>query len=283
MPNGVESASGPFPKRRDLRDARARDSPGLSPLVADGDEVLTELPRHSPAASPACEASPRHRTLPRVLASAVALSCAAGLVATMALPGVVRAPAASEPVESAAALPQQELAPSAFATHDSFDALGAVSAEAAGDHIAFVNFTDAEVQFPFASSQPLTDGFGPRDYPVAGMHDAQDFAAAAGTTVQAIARGKVLETGGSSDGCGFGVLLQHTIDGLKTTSRYCHLEWASNDLEVGQWVRVGDPVGRVGATGLAFGAHLHFALTVEGEAVDPMPFLTKYNRQTRSS
>lgn len=274
MPNGAESSSGPFPKRRDLRASLAPETS----FVVDRDEVLTALPRSSEPARTGAPPAPPRRTMGRLLLSAVALSCAGGLLMTMALP-VVGSPAPEEP---AAALPQQELASSAFTLHDSFEALGAVSAEAAGDPVDFINFADAEVQFPFASGQPLTDGFGPRDYPVAGMHDAQDFAAPAGTTVQAIARGRVLEVGGSSDGCGFGVRMQHTIDGLKVTSRYCHLEWGSNELEIGQWANVGDPVGRVGATGLAFGAHLHFALTIDGTAVDPMPFLTKYNRQTRS-
>ena len=229
------------------------------------------------------DAAPRRRpvTIRRVLSSALALSCAAGLVLTLALPAL-SGPSAG--VETAAALPQQELVESAagFSLPDSFDALGTVSAEAADDPGDFVNFTDAEVQFPFATGQQLTDGFGPRSYPVAGMHDAQDFAAPDGTTVQAIARGKVLETGDTTDGCGFGVLLQHRIDGMDVTSRYCHMQAGSNDLQVDQWVNVGDPVGRVGATGLAFGAHLHFALTVNGEAIDPMPFLTQYNRSTRT-
>lgn len=229
------------------------------------------------------DAAPRRRpvTVRRVLSSALALSCATGLVLTLALPAL-SGPSAG--IETAAALPQQELVESAagFSLPDSFDALGTVSAEASDNPGDFVNFTDAEVQFPFATGQQLTDGFGPRSYPVAGMHDAQDFAAPDGTTVQAIARGKVLETGDTADGCGFGVLLQHRIDGMDVTSRYCHMQAGSNDLEVDQWVNVGDPVGRVGATGLAFGAHLHFALTVNGEAVDPMPFLTQYNRSTRT-
>lgn len=219
-------------------------------------------------------------TLRRVAAGAAALCCAAGLFVAMAVPAL----GISSGDEPASAISRQELAGDAeeLGTVDPLSALGSVSAEASGIAADFVNFRNASVQFPFASGQVLTDGFGPRSYPVSGMHDAQDFAAPEGTTVQSIARGTVLETGDTTDGCGFGVLIEHTIDGKRVTSRYCHMQYGSNDLTVGQTVQVGDAVGRVGATGIAFGAHLHFALTIDGEAVDPMPFLLQYNRSTRS-
>lgn len=274
MPDGV--APPPFPSRRSLREAggERRDS-----VTARDREVVTALPRRAAEERAAAPVRRQRRTFRRVVASACALSCALGLLATTVIPllgGEAPAPQTSEE------LPSQQLAVAdGFAVHDSFDALGSISAEVTGDPVDFINFTDAAIQFPFASGQALTDGFGPRSYPVAGFHDAQDFAAPAGTTVQAIARGKVVASGPNSDGCGFGVLLQHVIDGEKVTSRYCHMEWDSNDLVVGQSVDVGDPVGRVGATGLAFGAHLHFVLEIEGEAVDPMPFLTERNRRTR--
>ena len=60
------------------------------------------------------------------------------------------------------------------------------------------------------------------------------------------------------------------------------MQYESHAYAVGDVIRVGDPVGRVGNTGLSFGSHLHFALTVDGERTDPMPFLLKYNRATRS-
>lgn len=228
----------------------------------------------------ATERRTRRPTPRRIVAVSAALCCAAGLFVAMAVPAL----GTSSGDEPASAISRQELAGDAeeLGTVDPLSALGSVSAEASGIAADFVNFRNASVQFPFASGQVLTDGFGPRSYPVSGMHDAQDFAAPEGTTVQAIARGTVLETGDTTDGCGFGVLIEHTIDGKRLTSRYCHMQYGSNDLAVGQTVQVGDAVGRVGATGIAFGAHLHFALTIDGEAVDPMPFLLQYNRSTRS-
>ncbi|MBO1902571.1 M23 family metallopeptidase [Leucobacter weissii] len=213
-----------------------------------------------------------------MIASASAILCASGLVLTIALPGTG---AAGEDDWSAASVQRLSSTGSPIPAGAALEALGAVSAEATGARQTFVNRTDAAVQFPFAGAQPLTDGFGPRSYPVAGFHDAQDFAAPAGTIVQAIADGEVIETGETTDGCGYGVLLSHEIDELEITSRYCHMQTDSNDLAEGDLVSVGDTVGTVGATGIAFGAHLHFVLTVDGEAVDPMPFLSEYNRKTR--
>src|SRR5699024_2326526 len=81
----------------------------------------------------------------------------------------------------------------------------------------------ALVNYPFASPVLLTDPFGYRTAPVEQFHDAQDFAAAAGTPIQAIADGVVVEAGFASDGCGFGLKLEHKIEGQTTTSRYCHM------------------------------------------------------------
>jgi len=41
----------------------------------------------------------------------------------------------------------------------------------------------------------------------------------------------------------------------------------------GDSVRAGDPVGLVGASGAVTGPHLHWALYVNGVAVDPLPWL----------
>ena len=63
-------------------------------------------------------------------------------------------------------------------------------------------------------------------------------------------------------GCGAGVF-----------SSYYHLDRI--EVQVGQAVRVGDTLGRVGATGLVTGAHLHWELRVGGVAVDPKEWTTK--------
>jgi len=285
-----ESSSIPHPAPADVSDSRTKTSetatqapPAYSaplPLpfpFVPASALPVELTSAEPHPTP--HAPKRAVTVRRVFTGAAALVSAGGLFVAMAVPGF--SIVTGEP--PASALPHQELAGTiaGVGADSPLSALGSVSAEPTGDPVDFINFKNADVQYPFATGQQLTDGFGPRSYPVAGMHAAQDFAAPEGTPVQAIARGVVLETGWSDDGCGFGVLLQHTIDGDDVTSRYCHMQFGSNSLEVGQTIEVADHVGSVGATGLAFGAHLHFALTVNDELVDPMPFLLEKNRSTR--
>ena len=61
------------------------------------------------------------------------------------------------------------------------------------------------------------------------------------------------------------VLIDH---GLGITTLYGHL--SSLDVEVGDQVAKGDVLGRSGATGLAGGDHLHFAVLVGKTYVDPL-------------
>lgn len=132
---------------------------------------------------------------------------------------------------------------------------------------------NSPVRYPFARKMPLTDGFGYRTQPLVGFHDAQDLAAPDGTPVLVIANGIVLEAGWADDGCGFGLKVQHLVDDETVTSRYCHMQSDSHDYEAGDRVRLGDTAGRVGNTGMSFGAHLHLALRVEGEPIDPLPYI----------
>lgn len=264
------------PEQPSAAQPRSRETLGVvyfPPLLPpDDDEPAT------PAATG--ERSPDGRSQPRRTATVAAILGVTALTLTMALPGVDR----GETEHAAAASLQAQLL-NTGGTGDaaaSFDALNSVSAEVGDGDMSFENFTDASVQFPFAASVPLTDSFGERSWPVAGFHDAQDFAAPDGTPIQSIADGRVIEAGVANDGCGFGLKVEHQIDGLEVTARYCHMQMNSHDYRVGDTVRVGDPVGRVGNTGLSFGSHLHFALTVDGERTDPMPFLLKYNRLTRA-
>lgn len=54
---------------------------------------------------------------------------------------------------------------------------------------------------------------------------------------------------------------------------YYHLDQPS-PLKIGDDVAAGQVVGKVGATGMATGPHLHLGIQQNGSAVDPMPFLT---------
>jgi murein DD-endopeptidase MepM/ murein hydrolase activator NlpD len=67
-------------------------------------------------------------------------------------------------------------------------------------------------------------------------------------------------------GYGNTVALKHE---LGASTLYAHL--SAILVEPGQRVAVGQPIGRVGATGSATGPHLHFEVRVRGAAIDPLP------------
>jgi murein DD-endopeptidase MepM/ murein hydrolase activator NlpD len=112
---------------------------------------------------------------------------------------------------------------------------------------------------------PLGDRFGPRDNR---FHTGIDFTAWSGVNVRAAASGRVVHAGWDSGGYGYLVTLWHG-DGVRTM--YAHLSAVL--VHRGQRIAAGARLGRVGATGHAFGPHLHFEVRVRGAAVDPLPAL----------
>lgn len=96
-------------------------------------------------------------------------------------------------------------------------------------------------------------------------HTGVDYAAASGTPVRATGDG-VVSVAGRRGGYGTMVEIQHP-SGYST--RYAHLSALGPGLRVGQLVRQGELVGRVGMTGLATGPHLHYEVRRQGRPVDP--------------
>lgn len=220
---------------------------------------------------------PARRSL---IATATTVLSVAGLMSPVVFP----TPFAPVPAAAAAELPAQQLVsgPAAFEAA-ALDAISAVEVQAAPVAPRRVNteqglvdpdqLSDTKLRYPFDQTMPLTDGFGYRTAPVAQFHDAQDIAAANGTPIRIIGDGVVVEAGWANDGCGFSLKVQHLVDGQDLTSRYCHMEGESHAYQVGDRVSSGDEAGRVGNTGMSFGSHLHLALRLNGEPIDPLPFI----------
>lgn len=87
------------------------------------------------------------------------------------------------------------------------------------------------------------------------------------TPVYATADGYVDRVIWQPEGLGLAVLLVHA-SGYQTV--YGHL--ADHCVLLGQPVRRGERIGRVGETGLATGPHLHYSVLDRGRAVDPARF-----------
>src|ERR1700736_519266 len=123
---------------------------------------------------------------------------------------------------------------------------------------------------PVIGEVEFTSGFGVRSDPFLGrpaMHTGLDFRAQTGDPVRATANGKVISAGWSG-GYGRMVEIDHG-NGLST--RYGHL--SEIEVKVGEAVKAGQTVGRMGSTGRSTGPHLHYETRIDGEAVDPQKFL----------
>ena len=220
----------------------------------------------------------------RILAAAFASACVATLSFTFVMPLFGSLSGGPDALATAAALPGQQLySGNVEENTDAIDAIGAVTLEIdpkSGQPVLTEHglvepetLDNTKLRMPFDHDWPLTDGFGYRVVPVEQFHDAQDFAAPSGTPILAIGSGVVIEAGWDSDGCGFGLKLQHKVDGNVLTSRYCHLLSGSHAYSVGDRVELGEEIGQVGNTGLSFGPHLHLALRLDGVQIDPIPYI----------
>ena len=113
----------------------------------------------------------------------------------------------------------------------------------------------------------ISAGFGWRVNPWPEFHKGLDLAADYGTPVHAAADG-IIASAGWDGGFGMKVDVDHG-NGYHTW--YAHLSRFA--LAAGTRVRKGDVIAYVGATGEATGPHLHYQVMLNGNAIDPEPFL----------
>ena len=106
------------------------------------------------------------------------------------------------------------------------------------------------------------------------IHNGLDIPAAEGTPILAAADGTVTEAGCDADRGNY-LVLDHG-GGLTTVYGQCR----SVDVAEGDTVRAGEPVGTVGATGMATGSHLHFEVRQDGKAENPVAYFDSAVRDT---
>jgi murein DD-endopeptidase MepM/ murein hydrolase activator NlpD len=125
--------------------------------------------------------------------------------------------------------------------------------------------------------RPVTAGyissrFGNRTDPFTGrraFHKGIDFAGREGSEVVAVASGVVVWSGERS---GYGQLVELN-HGNGYVTRYAHN--ADNLVAVGDTVKRGQIIARMGDTGRATGPNLHFEVLLNGKAVDPLTYIGK--------
>jgi murein DD-endopeptidase MepM/ murein hydrolase activator NlpD len=103
-----------------------------------------------------------------------------------------------------------------------------------------------------------------------GYHTGIDFPVATGTSVKAVASGKVVSAGWAG-AYGYEIVIRHS-DGKY--SQYAHL--SSLHVREGQQVGSGQRIARSGSTGNSTGPHLHFEIRTGpgyGSDIDPLAYL----------
>ncbi len=142
--------------------------------------------------------------------------------------------------------------------------------EAANLNIGF-DYVGGEMAWPVPGYTRISSKFGMRTHPITGiykLHTGVDLAAPQGVPFVAANDGVVVKAGKNA-AYGNMVMINH---GGGVSTLYAH--GSKILVEVGQNVKRGDPVLNVGSTGYSTGPHAHFEVRINGEYVDPIPYIT---------
>ncbi len=123
---------------------------------------------------------------------------------------------------------------------------------------------DSRISSPFGTRRYYGRSTG------TGFHNGIDFEGKTGEPIYASADG-VINHQGWYFNYGRTVKISHA-DNFETL--YAHMSRFAPGLAAGSQVRRGDVIGFIGSTGRSTGPHLHFSAIVNGQFVDPAPFLS---------
>lgn len=132
----------------------------------------------------------------------------------------------------------------------------------------------------FLSGRPITQGwmssrFGRRTDPFSGKvawHEGVDFAGKSGSDVVATGAGVVTYAGERS---GYGRLVEIN-HGNGISTRYGHAKTV--EVKVGDIVRTGDVIAKMGSSGRSTGPHVHYEVLKNGRQVNPHPYIYRARR-----
>ena len=108
-------------------------------------------------------------------------------------------------------------------------------------------------------------------------HSGMDFAAEEGTPIIAPSAGKVIELGDFF----FSGKLVYVDHGQGLISMFAHM--SDIDVVLGEQLKKGQVLGKVGSTGRVTGPHLHWSLGLNGTWIDPSLFLPRRLSENRKS
>ncbi|MFM8270607.1 MAG: M23 family metallopeptidase [Pseudomonadota bacterium] len=133
-----------------------------------------------------------------------------------------------------------------------------------GEPLAY-ELEQARFSWPIAGGKPISSSFGER---WGRQHEGIDIAASSGTPVKAARAGKVIYAENRISGYGNMVIIRHSPS---FATVYAHLSRIG--VRPGDFVDRGKIIGKVGMTGRATSAHLHFEIRHKRMAVDPLMYL----------
>lgn len=135
-------------------------------------------------------------------------------------------------------------------------------------------YVGGDMKWPTPGNNRISSSYGNRMHPifrVMRFHSGIDIHGNQGDPITAAAKGTVIYTGVRT-GYGNTVILDH---GGKITTLYAHIMNGGIKVRVGQTVRAGDVIARVGSTGWSTGPHLHFEYRKNGDTQNPLSRLEK--------
>lgn len=287
----------------ELNDSSATEpaTPTASPTRRT--RVRSEAARRTTAVStrPAASQAPRPKVKRKPLRSLATLAIVAGLVATVAIPayGALRtAPQAktiqqvaqdgaqslivASDTEAAAAPPAADLGRDSYSATTPQEIAKKKAAEAAAARarlgvstasvdidLSLVGPGTGAFRWPLAKITRIGDGYLARG----GEHMGVDLISPCKTPIYASSDGVVRVSSESYFGYGVAITIDGVLNGSKISTLYSHMTNGTRQVSVGERVKAGQLIGLVGATGHAFGCHLHYEVQVNGSRVDPLAFL----------
>ena len=124
---------------------------------------------------------------------------------------------------------------------------------------------DSRISSPFGTRRYYGRSSG------GGFHNGIDYEGKTGDPIYAAADG-VINHQGWYFNYGRTVKISHA-DNFETL--YAHMSRFADGVGPGSQVRKGDVIGYVGASGRSTGAHLHFSVIINGQFVDPQPYVSE--------
>lgn len=144
-------------------------------------------------------------------------------------------------------------------------------AQEKGEEYKTVSIGNISFIWPCPSSSRITSGFGGRSSPTEGAssnHKGIDIGASSGSDIVAAADGTVTISTYSYSAGNY-IMINHG-GGVSTVYMHCSKLLVS----VGETVKKGQVIAKIGSTGYSTGPHLHFGVRVNGAYVNPSQYVS---------